>query len=377
MNEYEARQQAKRDRLRERAAKKRREADGLIERGSDMASVIPFGQPILVGHHSEKRDRNYRAKIDRTFERGFEVGREADRLEERAASVGKGGISSDDPDAVVKLKEKLAGLKKQQDYMKAANRAVRSIRKKHADDAEAQVAAIKAAGYPAELLRPDFCGRIGFPSYALQNNNANMRRIKQRIADLEARAGDETATIYEGHGLTVTDNVEANRVQLDFDAIPSRDVRQACKRFGFRWARSLGVWQRHRSADAVHYARVVAAAHERESATDDAFRGDPSNWSVYVGGSRLQPGRSLRLLNHSPSGFAWGYLGSGPAQLALAILLAHGLTDAEALDLYQHFKSEVVARWKQGDPWTLTRAELDAWLKARRENGARARTATA
>lgn len=43
----------------------------------------------------------------------------------------------------------------------------------------------------------------------------------------------------------------------------------------------------------------------------------------------------LELRNHSPTGFDWGYCGSGPAQLALAILAHHCDSDEEALELYQ------------------------------------------
>jgi hypothetical protein len=42
--------------------------------------VIPFGQPILVGHHSEKRHRRDLARIDSGMSKGFEEGRKADRL---------------------------------------------------------------------------------------------------------------------------------------------------------------------------------------------------------------------------------------------------------------------------------------------------------
>jgi len=51
---------------------------------------------------------------------------------------------------------------------------------------------------------------------------------------------------------------------------------------------------------------------------------------------RLNPRRALR--NHSPTGFEWGYGGSGPAQLALAILAEHLGDDHAALRLYQDFK---------------------------------------
>lgn len=62
----------------------------------------------------------------------------------------------------------------------------------------------------------------------------------------------------------------------------------------------------------------------------------------------LHPGRSLKLRNHSPTGFSWGYGGSGPAQLALAILL-HLNPVAVALAAYQAFKWEFVATWPASD----------------------------
>lgn len=66
------------------------------------------------------------------------------------------------------------------------------------------------------------------------------------------------------------------------------------------------------------------------------------------------------LLNHSPTGFAWGYEGSGPAQLSLA-LLADALGDAErALSLYQTFKRELIARIPQDIEWSLGQAVIVA-----------------
>jgi hypothetical protein len=73
----------------------------------------------------------------------------------------------------------------------------------------------------------------------------------------------------------------------------------------------------------------------------------------------------LDLRVHSPTGFSWGYHGSGPAQLALAIL-AHATGDDElALHHYQSFKRHYVANWPQGQPWRLDRAEVMAWVETR------------
>lgn len=51
----------------------------------------------------------------------------------------------------------------------------------------------------------------------------------------------------------------------------------------------------------------------------------------------------LDLRNHSPTGFEWHYMGSGPAQLALAILADCLGDDAKALELHEDFKDQVVA----------------------------------
>jgi len=269
MNEYEARQEARRERLQNRAARKRAESNSRAQRASEDASAIPLGQPILVGHHSEKRDRRFRAGIQSNFRKAVELDKEADALEARAASVGTGGVSSDDPDAIDKLREHLAEREAKQERMKATNRAARSK-----TDPEGKLAAM---GYSeAEIhafMNPSYSfEKPGHQSWELSNNGAQIRRLKQRIANLQARAGDVTGELVKLDGLTVTDNVEDNRVQLDFDGKPSEAIRTQLKRNGFRWARSLGVWQRHRSDWAAHVACEIAQAYyaEQQEAEADA-----------------------------------------------------------------------------------------------------------
>jgi len=65
---------------------------------------------------------------------------------------------------------------------------------------------------------------------------------------------------------------------------------------------------------------------------------------VWLDGIYLSPKRSQKVWNHSPDGFNWGYGGSGPAQLALAIMLE--LTGKP--DGYQDFKWKVIAGLPQG-----------------------------
>lgn len=81
---------------------------------------------------------------------------------------------------------------------------------------------------------------------------------------------------------------------------------------------------------------------------------------------QLTPDRSLELANHSPSGFEWGYSGSGPAQLALAFLLDYTDDEEVALAEYMAFKTEVVSQLEctgSDGCWRLTGREIDAALR--------------
>lgn len=70
----------------------------------------------------------------------------------------------------------------------------------------------------------------------------------------------------------------------------------------------------------------------------------------------------LDLRNHSPTGFEWGYAGSGPAQLALAIL-AHEWDDERAERWYQLFKMHFIAPLKQNEGWKITSEDIARWEK--------------
>jgi len=77
---------------------------------------------------------------------------------------------------------------------------------------------------------------------------------------------------------------------------------------------------------------------------------------VAVNGRPLDP--RFDLWEHSPTGFEWGYGGSGPAQLALALLADHLGDDERAVELHQDFKWAVVAKLSQ-PTWTLTSNQIN------------------
>lgn len=264
LNWYEEKQEARRERLLDRANANKQASASTFERARTMASVIPFGQPILVGHHSEAADRRYRGRIDTTFRKSFELQGKAEHYEQKAAGVGTGGISSDDPNATDKLRTQLAKIEGDQARMKAANAAIR----KHKTP-EARIAALVEQGFSeavaSGLLKPDFAGRIGFANYMLTNNNANIRRIRARVERLE-KAGERQAVEVDGERYSYREDTTENRVMFMFPGKPGVEVRALLKAEAFKWSPSRGAWVRQLTA-AGRYAgeRVRKTLDERHA----------------------------------------------------------------------------------------------------------------
>ena len=82
-----------------------------------------------------------------------------------------------------------------------------------------------------------------FQSWELSNNNAEIRRVRQRIESL-TRANEVAYVGWEFDGGHVEANRDQGRLQVFFDGKPEADARQQLKENGFRWAPSVGAWQR-------------------------------------------------------------------------------------------------------------------------------------
>lgn len=138
--------------------------------------------------------------------------------------------------------------------MKAANKALRM------SDAEKGDTLLRDMGYTdrqiAELRKPDYCGRIGYPAYLLSNNNANIRRLEERIKSLQATKSKGTKES-ENQFFKVVENTENMRLQLFFEGKPEQEVREVLKSNGFKWAPSQGAWQRQLTANAKYALKSV------------------------------------------------------------------------------------------------------------------------
>lgn len=252
MNAYEAKQEARRERL-ENASDKAADMSARHYQASHaIVGQIPMGQPILVGHHSEARHRSDLARSDAHMRKAIEEDNKAKLLARKAKAVGSGGISSDDPDAIAKLETELTKLEASQSKMIAANKLARKGDK----------AGLAALGYSermiSNLLTPEF-GKVGFPDYATKNNAANIRRIKGRIEELKAKASAPVREAIEGEGFRIVDDPEINRTCVEFDAMPSADVRIELKRCGFHWNHYRDAWTRMSSEQAWYHAQRITA----------------------------------------------------------------------------------------------------------------------
>ena len=227
MSAYEEKKQAKIDRYEELAEKNRAAGEALLDSTRKERGQIPFGQPILVGHYSENRHRNHLNRMNNRDEKGFELLKKAEYYERKAKSAqDSNSISGDDPEAVLKLKEKLARQEAQREAIKKYNKEAKKKGKEKA------------------------------PAYMLSNLGANIRSVKQRIEKLLELSKMETSEEIIGD-ITIVKNVEENRVQILFPSKPSKETIEKLKRSGFKWTPSQGAWQRHLSSQAEYLAKSI------------------------------------------------------------------------------------------------------------------------
>lgn len=162
-------------------------------------------------------------------------------------------ISSDDPQAVEKLTEKLNTCEKEQQYMKSANAHYRKNGTMKGFD---NISDEQAAKMDESIQGGYSWAQVPYPSYMLTNNNAEIRRLKKRIEQLSTdKAVGFTGWKFPG-GEAVA-NSDNNRLQLLFDEKPSDEQRRKLKANGFRWAPSEGAWQRQLNSNAIYAANRI------------------------------------------------------------------------------------------------------------------------
>lgn len=174
MSTHRERREARAQRLNEWAEKREAKSEAMHNAG-DLRSGIPMGQPILVGHHSQRRHENAIERANSATRRALDNDTKAASMRARAANIEAAAdraIYSDDEDAAERLRERVAELTEQQAAMKARNAAFRAANRE----------ALKA-------MTPFARGRtLPHPPYELTNLAANIRRNRERLAAMQAQA---------------------------------------------------------------------------------------------------------------------------------------------------------------------------------------------
>lgn len=233
-----------------------------INRDNEIGTRCPSVLICGAGNFPTRKKEKQIAAWDKNMENWRKADHYLDMLK-RAHTL---AVKSDDPEVLDFLRAKLAGLEEAHALMVSANAYYR--KNKTLEGFE---------GIPADTMawitRPGVYlpgGRNGdgsplafygkpFPTYELTNSNANIKRVKQRIETLEAVKVSKP--VEEEHdGYTYRENTEAMRVQLQFDGKPDDETRALLKRNGFRWAPSLGVWQRQLNDNGKYAAHRVMEA---------------------------------------------------------------------------------------------------------------------
>lgn len=257
-SDYHERKEDKIKRYEERAEKAERNSENAWKASCDATSGIPLGQPILVGHHSEKRHRNALARAHRQMDKMVEEGEKAKYWKEKVASAKSDtAISSDNPDAIDELREKLGKLQKKHSQLKEIRADFRRwLKNKKIEITEKRREIFEKA---VEL------NVVPVESYELQYLNREMKRLKDRIETLETLSKMKTETWKIGP-VEICANVEENRVQIFFPGKPDEPVRNDLKRNGFRWSPKAGAWQRQLTKWAVRLAMEIVTEHYGDKA---------------------------------------------------------------------------------------------------------------
>ncbi|MBN1892323.1 MAG: DUF3560 domain-containing protein [Clostridiales bacterium] len=241
------------NRLTKRLNRYTREAERYARAAQCISDGIPFGQPILVDHHSEQHHRRDLDRMHRYRGKSIEYGDRARQCERQIRAVEMDDrIYSSDAGAIDTLKEKLAKLEENHELMVRANRLV-----KKGDRASLEI--LIGPELADKLATPDVFGVMGFPAYAIAKNRANARRIKKRIKDLEVIKNAKD-TEDEINGIGIIEDVTDMRIRLVFPDKPSPDVIKSLKSHGFRWSPRARAWQRLISSEARYWAYKIAQA---------------------------------------------------------------------------------------------------------------------
>ena len=222
-----------------------------MNKGYEITARVPSIMIAGGSNFPVRKKEKQNAAADKNMQEFSEI----QGLLDKIRSTGMGGISADDPAAVSKLESKLAKLEKAQETMKAVNAY---YRKHKTLDGCPAISPEQAEKLKSEMASQWHIEDKPYPTWALSNNNAEIRRVKERIASL-TKQKEAGYVGWEFDGGKVEANTADNRLQVFFDGKPDPDTRADLKGNGFKWAPSAGAWQRQLNDNAIYAADRIKA----------------------------------------------------------------------------------------------------------------------
>lgn len=253
MNRKE-RQEARAERYRLYAENADKRATAAFNASNEAVAGIVPGQPILVGHHSEKAHRRAIEKSNDAMCRSVRESEKAAYYRQKAEAVENNDkIYIGDDDAIARLEEKIIKLSATQDAMKTANKILRSKNSR-----EDKIAALKMLGFSEQKSEWAVDNGFQFPGYQLTNNNAKINAAKKQLERARTMAEKEDRE-YQAGDLTIEECYSENRLRIYFPGKPDDAIRGALKTVGFRWSPSNGCWQSYINSHALRFVKELTS----------------------------------------------------------------------------------------------------------------------
>ena len=222
-SDYEERRKQRIERYKELSKKAEERSTMYGNSNANRILQIAPGQPILVGHHSEKKHRRLIEKAHNDIRKSIEEDKKSEFYSNRAKSAENSKIIySDDPKAIEKLEEKLERLENERKSIKAREHE----------------------------------------KWELANISATIRETKKRIERLKEQESIKFEEVKLKDG-KIIHNKEINRIQFLFNNIPNEDIRKILKSHGFHWSRKEQAWQREFTKNCIRATHFIQEEFEK------------------------------------------------------------------------------------------------------------------
>lgn len=281
---FEEKQIFKREHYEEMIVKSKQEIQSLEKQNKEFGDAT-MGTPILIGHHSEKRHRKALEKVHNRMSKIVELYEKIKHYENKIKNIDNPhAILSDDPEAVMKLKEKLINIESKIAKVKEHNKNCKTIYlaafgyptgtkicntngnyKEYCfifnDKTIERKDVIDGVSWEVKRIPDEIRKRIEswiktgkfnqpelkdeekkYDSYVLENLNSNKRSVKKRLEEIQqvAEIKDTDETI---NGVRIFIDKDENRIKIEFGFKPDDSTRTKLKRNGFRWSPRNQAWQ--------------------------------------------------------------------------------------------------------------------------------------